>query len=53
MVRGLWPSRSRFPATEHTHNEIGEVIGFIIVPVLLLFPVDRQRVVVVLRVPHL
>lgn len=36
-----------------THDEIGEVIVSVIVPVLLLFPVDWERVVVVLRVAHL
>lgn len=36
-----------------THDEIGEVVALVAVPVLLLFPVGRERVVVVLRVPHL
>lgn len=40
-------------ACEATHYEIGEVIVSVSVPVLLLFPVDWEGVVVVLRVPHL
>lgn len=36
-----------------TYYEVGEVVLFVTVPVLFLFAIYRQCVVVVLRIPHL